>query len=228
MNEIEENEFAEVEEKLKNTAENIEVSSFDEHMNAIRPQLRKKKRLFTPMVKRMVAAAASVILILAVGLTVYFSVGRETEEEYLYGDDDITISKTLKSEVEDASALAILNLDILFNDSYQIATHKESLETVYYKIEGLNMEDSIFRDISLTVIVEPKYVLPDESNIYDGEEVTILGIEMTINDLDTFVAPFYRYQVGFTYQNVRYYFEYKTSSEENDIESFMQQFLKLQ
>ena len=231
MSVIEENELAEVEEKLQNTIDEIEINPFDETIKTIRPQLHDKTRsvMFTPMAKRMVAAAASIILLLAVGLTVYFSIwsfSSNGEDEYTYGDDVLTLSDTIKSEVESDSILANLNLSILFNDSYQIAIHNETMETAYYKIKAYSTDGSNIRYFVLTVIAQPKYNKAGEDAYYEGDKKTILGIEMTIKDLNEFEPPFYNYRIGFIIENIRYYFDYQTTSGENDIEDFMQSFLR--
>lgn len=81
------------------------------------------------------------------------------------------------------------------------------------------------RNVTLTIILQKKYEIAGEEIYTSGDKLTVSGIELFYLKED-YVEPFYSYKIGFKIGDTRYYMDYQTTSSENDIESFLQLFLK--
>lgn len=232
MENLDDKDLLETEAKIKEEFNAIEVKPFEELMTEIRPRLKKKRKQgfykSSTFVKRFVAIVVSIVLVFGIGLTVWLTWPTKPLE-YKYEDDvDIEIKICQKSNITDQHGVYLPDLNIItMEESYAIATHKESLETVYFVVEGMSIdeENGIARRITMTVILQKKYEFKKEKTYSFDQKTTVNGIEISYAEEDL-TDPFYNYKIGFKIGDVRYYIYYQTSSEQNDIQEFMGLFLK--
>lgn len=232
MSNLEDKNLIGIEVKLEQELEAIPLEPFEEMMAELRPQLKKKRRRQPAkphaLMTRLVTVAASFILLLGIGLTAYFMWPKgETPPVYRYLDADIDAMPCEESDIINYPGLYVPDLDILIKDtiSFSVGMHRETQKPVYYIVEGYQSSDGIARYIVLTIILEKKYE-PYRENDYNADDtIMVLGREISVLE-DVFDTPFYSYKLGFKIGDVRYYMDYQTMSETNDIESFMQLFLK--
>lgn len=212
-----------IEEKLKESAQSTEVMPFDEMLEKIRPQLKKRRRV---RVLRIAAVAASFILLIGLNLTMFLLLRDKPRiNEFTYGDDDLILIESTKEDVMNDYALQRIDLDLLINERYRVFKHKETNENVYYEINAYSSDAKFAREINLIIILQPKYEFVDADKYYGNNLVDAKGVTIMVTDMLQYESPFYEYNVNFEIDNVKFYMRYSTTNE-GDIEAFMNEFLK--
>lgn len=216
-----------IERELKTQFDSIPLDSADSAMEKLRPSLKQKKSRATrhKPIMRLIAAGTGLVLCAGIVLTVLLTVLPPSEEEIRYGYSDIDIVACTKEEILSWDSLYVPNLDILIEPVvYRRGLKKDTDETACFMVEGYHAENDIARTITLRILLDEQYQMTREEDYNTDTRITVAGFEISVLE-DEYNAPFYRYKLAFKQNTIRYYIDYGTTSEQNDVAHFMELWL---
>lgn len=210
----------EVEEKIRESAENIEVRDYSLIWNNIKDRVqpqKKKRRRWLPIF----VSAACLALVCAVVVPVVWNHSERSETKY-FDDDLITETMPLDELCEELTAAGIEYADF---SGYEI-TGAMLLKTVDFKVKGGLVEltdDSENPTFFLSLRLYDEDVIVDfkPEIIYDSQYfVNGTEIEYTIQEATS--DGVYIYNIRANYRGANYYMEYTCFMD--DITPFLEEF----
>jgi hypothetical protein len=213
------NEIIKEEQEIKANFDKVELPPFETKMEQIRPRLTqsapesvKTEPSFRPNRLAIVTSFALVVILLGVGLYLYF-------RKPTYADANIQTRTIEQSQLSLYTSAYIPDIDILENKLIQIGEHKKSHEIVYIKISGTH---GTGRELTLLIVLVYKYQPPNHIDYISGEE-TIIGTQpVTPNQI--IFGERHTFAIGFTKGDTRYFIDY-TTDDQHDLIEFLHLFL---
>ena len=202
------NEIELIERQVAQQLDKMELKSGKEKINELRDRLdmtqkptankAKRNRFFTGIL----SAAASVILLVGIGLTVYFMQSTPPPAgEYIYTDEYILAAASTQDEFPN---IYMPNFDELSEKNFTVGEHKLSREVVYYKVSGKYGASSA----EFLFIINPKYMSDDEDYNTD-DTVDVAGKTISYKAIPLENSSFL-YKLGFKIDDSRYYMDLTT------------------
>jgi len=187
------------------------------------PKKKVNKTSRNRFITGIFATAASLFLVVGIGVGVYFANQSGTpppgSTELTYNESDILVTDIQEEDFANPH----INLSALSDKGFKIGEHKISRKSVYYRVTGKYLAESGASDVDFLYIIEPKY-MPDDADYNTTNTVSIANKTVSYKET-VFEDLTYLYKLGFKLDNRRYYIDYKTSEKDGYL-PFLQDFIK--
>lgn len=204
-------------------------NSFDDRVEAICSVPQKITNNKSKKVKKwtkFTSIAASFLLLVSTGLIMRFWIfasANSSDPAYNYNDSEITVQISTEEEIKNAlQNFYYPKLSMLENTQYKIGKHNKSHEIVYILVSGSHAGENPNREIGLSIYLQEKYVVKNESNFHTDNTISIGGKTISIKKSNDNLTN--HYYCGFNILSVRYYIDLSTMIE-NDYIDFLDIFL---
>lgn len=206
----------------KNNDRNKSMETPDDQKYANRDKKQQRFSLFNTKQIALIITSFVLIVGLGLGLGLYYGLLPDPIR-YTYEDEYITAKECSEYDLTRIEGLFLPDLNLLSEKTFSVGEHNESLETIYYRIQGIYDDGIHYRIVMLYIILKAEYTLSEEEQYKTENKVSVDKYNISIFN-GGFDDPLYRYKLGFNYGGVRYYINYETI-DENDYTDFLTEFL---